>query len=186
MDLFSAGCVLAELFLDGKPLFNFSQLTAYSKVTTFLFIELLMTNHILFNWTIGWIWPRNIIIPYSGYWCPRTHSEFGTIIEWISPNNTNLLDSQRPFQTLVHLSLFPRISLLLCGPPQKDCILRISERRRPHSDSPSRVVASRLLCGKFQESSGNKKIASFAWSFRSTFESESKWRRKFWENSNSQ
>lgn len=31
MDIFSAGCVIAELFLDGTPLFDFAQMLAYKK-----------------------------------------------------------------------------------------------------------------------------------------------------------
>eukprot|EP00122_Pirum_gemmata_P007755 Pgem_evm1s7132 len=29
MDIFGLGCLIAELFLDGTPLFSFSQLLAY-------------------------------------------------------------------------------------------------------------------------------------------------------------
>ena len=30
MDIFSAGCVIAELFTEGKPLFDYSELLAFS------------------------------------------------------------------------------------------------------------------------------------------------------------
>ena len=33
MDIFSVGCVIAELFLDGTPIFNFAQLLGYRKGT---------------------------------------------------------------------------------------------------------------------------------------------------------
>jgi phosphoinositide-3-kinase regulatory subunit 4 len=32
MDIFSAGCVIAELFLEGHPIFNLSQLLKYRKM----------------------------------------------------------------------------------------------------------------------------------------------------------
>lgn len=31
MDIFSAGCVIAEIMMDGTPLFDLAQLAAYKK-----------------------------------------------------------------------------------------------------------------------------------------------------------